>query len=367
MKLMKKIILVSMAVFLALNIQGQVLPYNASLHNDRSNPSATSAAVLEEVSQNDFLGQWVEAEERVKFGAHGTYDIIIKRMSDGKELLVYNSNDIDMWSTGTSGMRPKWGIYRSVGEDGAYRSITNGDVTNTSTSYSSHYLPENVLVAHNTLVDCASDIEIGFDNNSKYGKAPKNCRIEHNIIYNPGHTLIKSYSSTSLAGVSFYNNIAYYGTTGSMGITTSADKLKNIDPQLVLSNRRFADEACDIVLPTALYKLSATSPAIEAATGSSVELDMEGQDVVGSLRDIGADEYNGVDLVAASILTEQLVGPAGEEIIEFETEASPTSIDAVQTSHPMAADGVYTLSGQRVSRPRQPGIYIRQGKKQIIY
>ena len=670
------------------------------LHNDRTNPSATSAAVLEEVSQNDFLGQWVEAEERVKFGAHGTYDIIIKRVSDGKELLAFNRNDIDMWSTGTSGMRPKWGIYRSVGEDGAYRSIlrdevflfadfsvekqepqpepvgpgkewtvktakefadlmkatdkvapgdtvvledgtyngvnwltvgcngtqerpilvkarnplgakmtgtmvvtlkqkqyitfqgldisvsdnsaifklegcnhirvtrcnitmskdseaqtskwitigdiydntecvshhnrfdhnlfynkqdggslliidgshggtpqisqydridhnifrnvgprhaneketirlgvsdltprsaytrveynlfdncdgdpevvsvkscnntvryntfyqclgtvclrqgvgslvegnyflgdgktaefdggtigcggvrvygkdhviinnymqgltgsrwdaaitiTNGDDTNTSSNNSSHHLPENVLVAHNTLVDCASDMEIGFDNNGKYGKAPKNCRIEHNIIYNPGHTLIKSYSSTSLAGVTFYNNIAYYGTTGSMGITTTADKLKNVDPQLVLSNRRFADASCDVVLPTALYKLSATSPAIEAATGSSVKLDMEGQDVVGSLRDIGADEYNGVDPVVASILTELLVGPAGQEIIEFETEASPTSIDAVQTSRPMAADGVYTLSGQRVSQPRHPGIYIRQGKKHIIY
>ena len=167
--------------------------------------------------------------------------------------------------------------------------------------------------------------------------------------------------------MTFYNNIAYYGTTGSMGITTTADKLKNVDPQLVLSNRRFADASCDVVLPTALYKLSATSPAIEAATGSSVELDMEGQDVVGSLRDIGADEYNGVDPVVASILTEQLVGPAGQEIIEFETEASPTSIDALQTSRPMAADGVYTLSGQRVSQPRHPGIYIRQGKKHIIY
>ncbi len=98
------------------------------LHNDRTNPSATSAAVLEEVSQNDFLGQWVEAEERVKFGAHGTYDIIIKRMSDGKELLVYNSNDIDMWSTGTSGMRPKWGIYRSVGENGEWRNILRDEI-----------------------------------------------------------------------------------------------------------------------------------------------------------------------------------------------------------------------------------------------
>ena len=31
---MKKFLLVSMAVFLALQIQGQVLPYNASLLND---------------------------------------------------------------------------------------------------------------------------------------------------------------------------------------------------------------------------------------------------------------------------------------------------------------------------------------------
>ena len=151
-----------------------------------------------------------------------------------------------------------------------------------------------------------------------------------------------------------------------MGITTTADKLKNVDPQLVLSNRRFADEACDIVLPTALYKLSATSPAIEAATGSSVELDMEGQDVVGSVRDIGADEFNGVDPVVASILTEQLVGPASEEIPEFESEATPTSVSAALMNNERMNNEIYNLSGQRVSQPRQPGIYIRQGKK-LIY
>lgn len=86
------------------------------LHNDRNNPDA-GAQVLREVEQQDFLGQWVEAEEVVKFGAHGSYAMTIKRIGDGAELLSYTNSDIDIWSTRTSGMRPKWGIYRSIGEN----------------------------------------------------------------------------------------------------------------------------------------------------------------------------------------------------------------------------------------------------------
>ncbi len=60
--------------------------------------------------------------------------------------------------------------------------LTNGDATNTSTSYSAHFLPENVQITHNTLVDCASGIEVGFTNNGKYSKKPIGCVFSDNIL-----------------------------------------------------------------------------------------------------------------------------------------------------------------------------------------
>ena len=35
-------------------------------------------------------------------------------MSDGAVLLTYSNNNIDLWRTGTTFCRPKWGIYRSL-------------------------------------------------------------------------------------------------------------------------------------------------------------------------------------------------------------------------------------------------------------
>lgn len=55
--------------------------------------------------------------------------------------------------------------------------LTNGDVTNSSTSQSAHFLPENVQMTGNTIVDCVSGVEVGFTNGGKYGKKPKNCVI----------------------------------------------------------------------------------------------------------------------------------------------------------------------------------------------
>ena len=60
--------------------------------------------------------------------------------------------------------------------------LTNGDATSTSTNYSAHFLPENVQMTYNTLVDCKSGIEIGFTNNGKYSKKPSNCVISNNTL-----------------------------------------------------------------------------------------------------------------------------------------------------------------------------------------
>lgn len=74
----------------------------------------TSKGVLKAVDLGDFKGQWVQVTEQLKFDSHGTYNIAIKRISDGKMLLTYSIADIDLWRNGTSFCRPKWGIYRSL-------------------------------------------------------------------------------------------------------------------------------------------------------------------------------------------------------------------------------------------------------------
>jgi hypothetical protein len=61
-----------------------------------------------------FIGVWVEAFEQVTYSHTGKYSVVIKTLNGGTTLLSYSNNNIDMWRTGTTFCRPKWGIYRSL-------------------------------------------------------------------------------------------------------------------------------------------------------------------------------------------------------------------------------------------------------------
>ncbi len=63
-----------------------------------------------------FLGEWVHVTELITYGSSGKYQMDIKRLSDGKSLLSIKKDGIDLWRTGTTFVRPKWGIYRSLGD-----------------------------------------------------------------------------------------------------------------------------------------------------------------------------------------------------------------------------------------------------------
>ncbi len=67
-----------------------------------------------EVSLAPFKGAWVEAYVKYKSseGSGGTFEITLKRMSDGATLLSYTNNSLDMWREGADYNRPKWGVYR---------------------------------------------------------------------------------------------------------------------------------------------------------------------------------------------------------------------------------------------------------------
>lgn len=79
----------------------------------------TGNVPLARVDLADFLGEWVEVEERVACGQSGSYSVLVRRISDGRELIRVEPASHNMWREGTTGMRPKWGIYRSIGQDGS--------------------------------------------------------------------------------------------------------------------------------------------------------------------------------------------------------------------------------------------------------
>lgn len=81
---------------------------------------ATGNVYLAKVDLSDFLGEWVEATETVRCSmTDGSYDLVIRRVSDRKELVRVSKPGLHLWREGTTGIRPKWGLYRSIGKEGA--------------------------------------------------------------------------------------------------------------------------------------------------------------------------------------------------------------------------------------------------------
>lgn len=83
---------------------------------------------LSKVDLTDFLGEWVEVEERILCHDAGKYQTRITRIRDGKELVSIPSMSVAMWREGTTGMRPKWGIYRSFGSGGSLKAQLRDEI-----------------------------------------------------------------------------------------------------------------------------------------------------------------------------------------------------------------------------------------------
>ncbi|GHV42901.1 hypothetical protein FACS1894180_0480 [Bacteroidia bacterium] len=191
--------------------------------------------------------------------------------------------------------------------------ITNGDVLNTSTSYSSHFIPENLIAAHNTMVNNQSDIEIGFTNNGNYNKAPVNCLIADNISINNQNPIVKVW--TNLNGITFNNNIFYPTGNASIGTTLTSVQAQQINPLLENSNCLANDADCYHLLPTAVYKLKNGSPAINIGTNNYVLSDFEGQ-IRDANPDLGADEYS-IDSISYGYLSPNYVGINAQDFLLF--------------------------------------------------
>jgi hypothetical protein len=63
---------------------------------------------------SNFKGQWIEAFERTLYATNGSYELTLRRVSDGFVLLSYTNNNLNLWRGDATFNRPKWGIYRSL-------------------------------------------------------------------------------------------------------------------------------------------------------------------------------------------------------------------------------------------------------------
>lgn len=212
--------------------------------------------------------------------------------------------------------------------------MTNGDVTNTSTSTSSHFLPENVVFAFNTLVHNKSNIEIGFENNGNYNKPLLNCTIANNIVVDTVRPIIKYYNTTALSNVTFQSNLMYPTKNSSIGISATASQVITANPLLLQPS--CIGSNCSSSNAYRVYRLGVGSPAINAAQGTynDVVYDQE-QQIRTGVKDIGADEYstNTTVTVNTGALDSAQVGPfANAYVYTYNNSALPAKLISFDVS-----------------------------------
>ena len=79
------------------------------MHSDSLVANEVASASL-----SSFKGNWVEVTETITYAENGKYAVLIKKISDNSTLINYSNNNIRTWRDNAEGIRPKWGIYRSL-------------------------------------------------------------------------------------------------------------------------------------------------------------------------------------------------------------------------------------------------------------
>jgi hypothetical protein len=163
-----------------------------------------------------------------------------------------------------------------------------------------HWRVYRVQVFNNTIVNSSSGIVIG----KSYTYAPVDSIVANNIVVGSNGPL---YNEMKTSNTVFEGNISYGGVLGN--VPRSSSEIREVNPLLAVVN--------------GLNKLSAASPAIDAAVGNyPVVDDMDGQ--VRLTNDVGADEYQ-EGLIRRQPLTVADVGP--NAVTEVNAQVDGTSIN----------------------------------------
>ncbi|MFC1482165.1 T9SS type A sorting domain-containing protein, partial [Candidatus Neomarinimicrobiota bacterium] len=151
--------------------------------------------------------------------------------------------------------------------------LTNGDY-DSGTSYSKHFRINRAIITNNTLINNYRGIEIGFTNNGKYNKPPRDVMMLNNLVVGDSSDLISVH--TNPENMTWANNMMY-PTGVEVGIEADSNEIAVLDPVLELID--------------GIYRLTASSPAIDRGTATerlTHDIDGQARDVN---PDIGADEY----------------------------------------------------------------------------
>jgi hypothetical protein len=76
--------------------------------------STGKGTIVDNIPLSAFEDQWVQVREEVHYEHDGSYACKITRISDGAVLIDFKDEHIDMWRIGSSYIRNKFGIYRSL-------------------------------------------------------------------------------------------------------------------------------------------------------------------------------------------------------------------------------------------------------------
>jgi hypothetical protein len=70
--------------------------------------------IVDNVPLSEFEDEWVQVREEIHYRHDGYYSLKITRIRDGSVLIDFTDDDIDMWRVGSSYIRSKFGLYRSL-------------------------------------------------------------------------------------------------------------------------------------------------------------------------------------------------------------------------------------------------------------
>lgn len=189
--------------------------------------------------------------------------------------------------------------------------LTEGDVEEGSGSLSSHFRIERAIIANNTLVNNYHGIEVGYNNNDKYSKPPRDVVCVYNAIIGDTNTFVKYINEPE--NMTWKNNIAYPVDDAKLseGVALGAGEMDIENPNL-----GFVDSL-------GYFKATDTTPEITIAAEyvALVSRDIDGQ-FRQSPTNYGADEYM-IGTRVYQPLTAANVGPSfGEYLYPTVSELS---------------------------------------------
>ena len=224
--------------------------------------------------------------------------------------------------------------------------VTNGDAEYGSTSdLTRHFTPNRALIVHNTLVGNAHGIQIGYTG-SGYNRPPRDITFVNNVVQGSENDLVHVFTTPETP--MWTGNLMWPTGSASLGITAAEDQIRVADPLLASGDQP--------------WLLSAASPAVDAASGAMVALDVQGQ--TRDTPDVGADEYAPGQPVRFAPLTAADVGPDAATATASEPAGPARAGLALRLAGPNPArERTTLLPAVRTPGPVEVALYDALGRR----